>query len=82
MYFFTEKAAFAALRARIAMVMGISSFISVFKCITFSTFLFNQNLLYVAYAVRYNSGHSFEIRTRFPTSPFVKYWTLLVSLGV
>ena len=33
-------------------------------------------------AVRYNSGHSFEIRTRFPTSPFVKYWTLLVSLGV
>jgi hypothetical protein len=30
-------------------------------------------------AVRYNSGHSFEIRARFPASPFVKYWTLLVS---
>ena len=36
-------------------------------------------LVNVKSAVRYNSGHSFEIRTRFPASPFVKYWTLLVS---
>ena len=37
------------------------------------------NFIHFLYEVRYNSGHSFETRTRILAGPFVKYWTLLVS---
>jgi hypothetical protein len=49
------------------------------KCTTTLFPLSNMDGQNANYAVRYNSGHSFEIRARFPASPFVKYWTLLVS---